>query len=267
MKNLVNYAVKYAERGLYVLPMIDKQPLISFADLPAMTPGEIQKYWLTHPYAQIAVRTVQFFVIDIDTKEAHGQDGFKSIEEIKDLLPKTLMQETASGGRQMFYLKPKGVEVNQHIGWMPGVDIKAHQNNYVMIAPSSRNGKQYKWLNHSPMMTAPLDLVKLINKKAEAQYSGTDMYIKTEKTTTSDLFEKIINGFGETGGRNNALASFIGGLLFRGVDVDVTYKLAAMANENTPKALSVKEFERTFDSMVKKEIRRRELIDGVSKAT
>ena len=268
MKSLVNYAVKYAEKGLYVLPMMDKQPLIDFADQPPMTPEKIKAYWSTHAYAQIAVRTVQFFVIDIDTKDAHGADGFKSIETVKDLLPETLMQETASGGRQLFYLKPSGVEVRQNIGWLPGVDVKAHINNYVMIAPSNRNGKQYRWLNKHAIVAAPKDLVQLINKKAGSAYSGPDAAnIKTEKTATSTLFEQVVNGLGETGGRNNALTSFIGGLLFRGVGVEETYKLAKMANESTSRSLDAKEFDRTFESMVKKEIRRRELADGISRAT
>jgi len=265
MKNLVNYAMKYAEKGLYVLPIIDKQPLIKFADEPAMTVSEIEQFWQTHPYAQIAVRTVDFFVIDIDTEDAHGKNGYQSIETVKELLPPTLSQRTPSGGEQMFYMKPSHGTVSQNIGWLDGVDVKAHINNYVMIAPSSRNGKQYEWLNHDPIVTPSQELIRLINKRKPAEYSRTNYDLATGKTATSDLFEKIINGLGETGGRNNALASFIGGLLFRGVSVDTAYKLAQQANENTEKSLNEKEFDRTFNSMAKKEIRRRELADGSSR--
>lgn len=56
------------------------------------------------------------------------------------------------------------------------------------------------------------------------------------------MFEQIIQGLGETGGRNNTLASFIGGLLFRNVDVKIVYELAKLTNQNTPKALNNKEF-------------------------
>ena len=58
------------------------------------------------------------------------------------------------------------------------------------------------------------------------------------------------------GGRNNALAEFVGGLLIRGVDPEITYHLAKMANSNTSEPLGDKEFERTFKSMLDKEIRR-----------
>ena len=74
---------------------------------------------------------------------------------------------------------------------------------------------------------------------------------------TAELFEQIVNGLGETGGRNMALASFVGGLLFRNVDSKVVYELSMQANEKTAKPLDSKEFDRTFDSMVKKEMRRR----------
>ncbi|GKQ42941.1 DNA primase [Companilactobacillus sp. RD055328] len=268
MKNLVNYAVKYAERGMSVLPMLNKQPMIKFADKPPLTVAEIEEFWKLHPYAQIALRTTNFFVIDIDTKDAHGSDGFKSIESISDdLLIDTLAQKTASGGKQLFYLKRNDIDVRQNIGWLDGVDVKAHINNYVMVAPSEFKNNQYEWLNKKPIATAPKELIKLINKREyNSDYDPTKVKFSSEKTATSELFEQIVNGLGETGGRNNALASFIGGLLFRNVDVDITYQLAKQTNENTEKSLSIKEFDKTFDSMVKKEIRRREVADGINGA-
>ena len=74
---------------------------------------------------------------------------------------------------------------------------------------------------------------------------------------TAKLFEQIIFGFGDNGGRNNALAEFVGGLLLRNVDIQATYELAKMANNNTTEPLPENEFERTFKSMLDKELRRR----------
>ncbi len=78
-----------------------------------------------------------------------------------------------------------------------------------------------------------------------------------KKTLTTDLFETIVNGFGSKGSRNNDLTSFVGGLLFRNVDASVTYQLAMQANENTDEPLPDKEFNRTFESILNKELRRR----------
>lgn len=266
MKNLVNYAIAYAQKGLSVLPMLDKKPLITFADKPPLTVDEVRQYWKQFPYAQIAVRTIDIFVIDIDTKAAHGSDGFASLDRFNQehpgLIIPTLEQETSSGGRQLIYFKCPDMDMSQHIGWLPGVDVKAHVNNYFMIAPSERNGKSYKWFNHNPIVTPSRELIELINKRPgyKSTYQPGNYKFSDEKTATSELFESIVNGLGETGGRNNALASFVGGLLFRNVEVEVAYELARQANSNTPKALPDKEFNRTFESMVQKEIRRRENI-------
>lgn len=262
MKNLVNYAVAYANKGLSVLPMLNKKPLIKFADTKPLNESEIRSLWKKYPFAQIAIRTTDFFVVDIDTADAHGKDGFKSIDEYeyKNLLIPTLEQKTASGGRQMIYFKRKDIEVSQNIGWLPGVDVKAHVNNYIVIAPSEHKGKKYEWLNQNPIVTPSLELIELINKRAtqSSSYDGSQPY-STKKTGTSELFEEVINGLGETGGRNNALASFLGGLLFRNVEVETAYELGKLANSNTSKSLPPKEFEQTFKSMVRKEIKRREM--------
>lgn len=265
MKNLVNYAVAYAKKGLSVLPMLNKKPLIKFADQPPLTEPEIRELWKKYPFAQIAIRTTDFFVIDIDTADAHGHDGFKSIDEYehKDLLIPTLEQKTASGGRQLIYFKRNDIEVSQNIGWLPGVDVKAHVNNYIVIAPSVHKGKQYEWLNHNPIVTPSRELIELINCKPAGKQRYNGQTYSTDKTATSELFEEIVNGLGETGGRNNALASFIGGLLYRNVEVETAHQLALLANNNTEKSLSPNEFERTFESMVKKEIRRREDVHNI----
>lgn len=265
MKNLVNYAVAYAHKGLSVLPMLNKKPLIKFADQPALTEPEIRELWKKYPFAQIGIRTTDFFVIDIDTADAHGHDGFKSIDEYehKDLLIPTLEQKTASGGRQLIYFKRNDIEVSQNIGWLPGVDVKAHVNNYIVIAPSVHKGKQYEWLNHNPIVTPSRELIELINCKPAGKQRYNGQTYSTDKTATSELFEEIVNGLGETGGRNNALASFIGGLLYRNVEVETAHQLALLANDNTEKSLSPNEFERTFESMVKKEIRRREDVHNI----
>uniref|UniRef100_UPI00258ACC4F primase alpha helix C-terminal domain-containing protein n=1 Tax=uncultured Secundilactobacillus sp. TaxID=2813935 RepID=UPI00258ACC4F len=143
--------------------------------------------------------------------------------------------------------------VQQNIGWLPGIDIKAHPNNYVVVAPS----EGYEWLNREPMVTASTQLLTAINQQTHTM-STANLPVSDEKTNTSRLFETIVDGLGDTGGRNNALTSFIGGLLYRNVDADKAYLLAKLANTNTPDSLPQNEFDRTFESMLKKEIRRRE---------
>ncbi|WP_429971178.1 bifunctional DNA primase/polymerase [Fructilactobacillus sp. Tb1] len=267
MKNLVNYAKMYAKHGFYVLPMLNKKPLIKFADMPALTIDEIEKLWKRYPFAQIALRTVDFFVIDIDEHDG-GADGIKSFNDYKKKHPnqfvETLSQKTAGGGKQLFYVKPGNMKIQQDIAWLPGVDIKAHNNNYVVVAPSEINNKKYEWLNKNPIVTPPDELIKAITqkKKIRSDFKPDNYNFNGKPTRTSKLFEQIVDGLGFTGGRNDALASFIGALLYRNVDASKVYVLAQIANENTKESLPDKEVNTTFQSMVKKEIRRREDNNG-----
>lgn len=261
MQNLVNYAIRYAEKGFSVLPMANKKPLIKFADQPPLTVPEIKRIWQSNPLANIALRTTNFFVIDIDRHE-NGADGFASIEKLghPELFKETLSQKTAGGGRQLFYLKRDDMNLHQLIGWLPGVDVKAHINNYVLVAPSEINGRKYTWENKLPIVTGSLDLVKAVNRqRATSHYQPDKQIINTgERTVTTLLFEQVANGLGTTGSRNNQLASLVGGLLFRNVKPKAAYKLVCMANGNTERPLPQSELDRTFESIVQAEIRRRE---------
>lgn len=141
--------------------------------------------------------------------------------------------------------------------------MKAHENNYVVVAPSVLDDKSYQWLNSEPMKEPPKELLELILEKQKEIIPVDDdlkgAYIAKDKTATAQLFEKIVDGLGETGGRNNALASFMGGLLFRGVDPNKAYQLAVIANNNTKDKLSDDEVYKTCESMLDKEMRRRNL--------
>lgn len=261
MENLVNFAVSYAERGFYVIPTIGKKPLKKFAGLPAMAPDEIRAFWNKHPYANIALKTDKFFVVDID-RHADGDDGVEEIKKIghPEWFKGTLAQRTAHNGFQYFFKKPAGMKIAQNIAFLPGVDIKAHVNNYVVVAPSQIDGKPYQWISKTGAMREPdqglLDLIKEKSKPAAPQANFTGSF--GGKTQTTQLFEQIITGLGETGGRNNALTVFVGGLLRRNVDPQIAYNLALLANENTEHSLSEAEVERTVQSIITAELRRRE---------
>lgn len=260
--NLVNYALSYAEYGFSVIPIgSNKRPLIKFADKPPLTHTEIRDIWNKYPTANIALKTDKFFVIDVDR---HGDevDGLESIKKLNhdDWFKKTLTERTAHNGFHFFFTKPSKIKIQQNIGFLDGVDLKAHENNYVVVAPSQLGDKQYKWLNSEPMKEPPQGLIDLILEK-QKEFKPVEQfedYKPTGKSQTTKLFEQIISGLGPTGGRNNALASFIGGLLFRNVDPNAAAQLALLANDNTDDSLPIQEVERTFNSMVEKEIRRRE---------
>ena len=273
MPSMKNYALQYQKLGFSVIPINpkNKMPLIDFADKPALTAEEIEKFWGGYPNANIALRTTNFFVIDIDK---HGKsNGFESLKkwEHLNLIVPTLQAKTASGGKHLFYFKRDDTPISQMIGFLPGVDIKAHENNYVLVAPSATNKGQYEWdLEKSKeggtMVTPSKELIQAIKK----QYSDTHGYRydgrdglrdlarrshTRDRNQTTELFETIGLGFGNEGGRNDKLASFVGGLLFRAVDDEIVLKLAQIANLNSLSPLPDKELIRTVESMIKKDRR------------
>lgn len=258
LENLVNYAISYASHGFSVIPIgATKRPLIKFANRPPLTIDEIKQVWQRYPLANIALNTDKFFVIDVDR---HGDvDGMDAIKQLNhdEWFKGTLTEKTAHDGFHFFFQKPKNETIAQNIGFLPGVDLKAHENNYVVVAPSQINGKHYKWLNHDIIRPVPEGLLALIKEKAKPEKRKILSYKVTSKTQTTHLFEKIANGLGDDGQRNKTLASFVGGLLYRGVDPDVVAKLAVIANTNTTDSLPLNEVERTVNSMIDKEIARR----------
>lgn len=274
MPSMMEYALQYQKLGFSVIPINpqNKMPLRNFADQPAMTKEEIEQVWKEHPNANIALRTTNFFVIDIDR---HGKaNGFESLKNWKhlDLIEPTLQAKTASGGKHLFYFKREDSPIGQMIGFLPGVDIKAHENNYVLVAPSATDKGQYEWdLEKSKeggtMVTPKKELITAIKKEYEKargfRYDGGDglrdlLYRSRKnrkKTATTELFETIATGLGDEGGRNDRLASFVGGLLSRGVDEECVLVLARLTNEQSPNPLPDREVVRTVESMIKKDRR------------
>ena len=79
------------------------------------------------------------------------------------------------------------------------------------------------------------------------------------KTIAMRVIDTLFHGFGDEGGRNVAVTRFVGLLLSKSVDVDVApaYELTTIANSVTDNPLPVEELARTFESIVRSEIRKR----------
>ncbi len=263
-------ALAYQKKGFSVIPISpsNKQPMIKFADKPAMTAQEIEDFWNQYPDSNIAVRTDKFFVIDVDLHGKHN--GYESLAnwEHLNLITPTLQAKTASGGKHIFYFKHPDVSMTQMIGFLPGVDVKAHPNNYVLVAPSKTPKGEYVWdLEKSKeggtMVTASRALVMAIKQeylKKNNRSELDDIYYQIrngagKRNRTTEVFEMIVKGFGEEGSRNDTAAKFAGTLLARSVDPNCVLELAQIANNNSGDPLSDRELSRTVDSMIQKHMR------------
>lgn len=254
MQNLENYALYYAAKGFSVLPVKGKQPIIKFANKPPLTADDIKKIWNLNPTSDIALKTDKFFVIDVDR---HGAaDGLQSLSALghDDWFKDTLTAATASGGYHFYFKKPDGVEIKQNIGILKGVDIKAHKNNYILVAPSKNGG--YRWLNKAPIKEPPDGLLKWIlekqNKHTFLKYASHSPAARSDKVAKT--FEQVVNGLGDSGTRNASLTTFCGTLLGYGVEVDSVVKLCELANNATPDPLPEREVAKTLNSIIDREL-------------
>lgn len=89
----------------------------------------------------------------------------------------------------------------------------------------------------------------------------TDNRQPKRKSMTMRVIDTLLHGFGNEGGRNVALTRFVGLLLNKWVDCDVerAYELVQIANSVTNKPIPQRELDRTFESIVKSEIRKRSI--------
>lgn len=144
-------AIELSEYGLQVIPL-DKQkkPIVSFKDKTIdqeFINRNIESY---SKVSALGMLTRGVWCIDIDL---HGVNGFESLkrnpyyDELVENAKNTLVQSTPSGGKHIIFKKRNGIEYSQKIGYLDGVDIKAHYNNYFVFGGSVTKKGKYEITN------------------------------------------------------------------------------------------------------------------------
>lgn len=267
----LKFALNYIDLGLYPIPILPgtKRPAIKFANKPQMTPQEATAIWVQHPDWDIALRTVDHVVVDVDVHDTKNANGIKSLSPYWNAkyFPKTVwIAHTRSGGVHIYMMKPKGFEgYRQAIGFLPGVDFKSHINNYTIAPPSTG----YTWADWDAYQKAlpscaKSTLLELIASEAEKKTehhsvpgtaeSKMDFTVKGKhghSTNTLLAINSILHGLGDIGGRNDFLTKIVGTFLAIGVSYVDTYELVTMANARTANPLPQSEVDATFESIVK----------------
>ena len=264
MENMLHFALGYARRGFDVVPLIPntKRPMQKFADRPPMTESEIIEVWTKTPTANIALKTRDFWVLDIDVHgEKNGYQSLKEWEHVKKI-PRTSQVLTASGGKHLYFKKPIGFTMPQKVDFLDGVDIKFHVNNYVVAPPSVVNGSVYTWdmeksLANLEFAMATDELVEAIKKTAgiedkKTQYTGALSRFKSDTPKVSKVTQAVnecLKGLGSEGARNNTVASYTGKLISMGIEKEIVVLLVNVMNDKSPQPLSAKELHTTIESM------------------
>ena len=136
--------------------------------------------------------------------------------------------------------------------------------------PFDSTSLTWSQLQGLPVTTGdPADYEKIVNRGRDYPVANTvtasqKPHYRTpwqsgNKTITMRVLDTLLHGFGDEGGRNVAVTKFVGLLLSKCVNADVAtaYELTTIANSVTNNPLPVDELARTFESIVKAEIRKR----------
>lgn len=264
--NKTDYAIQYAKKGLFVISLREnsKIPTMKHKDQPALSADQLRLIFDQHPEFNIGVKTVDLFVIDVDSQQ-HGNDnvdGFASLKNIPDdLLPTTLMETSPTGGKHYFYLKRNG-KPRKSFPWREGVDVVAGKNNLTVVPPSTKNGKPYEWLNpEHEIVTAPQGLIDLIEHDYQQKHSDktikVDYSLINGKRWTGKLLDELIQGSNQ-GQRNTYLTSLVGKLFATGADARTIYQLLIFANEHCEPPLPDDEVITIYNSILERELRKHE---------
>lgn len=113
-----------------------------------------------------------------------------------------------------------------------------------------------RYINHGEDYPVPKARQNRATQKSTTPYTPKT---NGHKSITMRVIDTLLHGFGDEGGRNIALTRFVGLLLNEWVDCDVetAYELAQIANSVTNTPIPQRELDRTFESIVKSEIRKR----------
>ena len=158
-------AMQYVRMGMRVLPLQprSKVPVGRWAHLQdePLTVETVEQAF--EPDYNIGIMTgAGVIVLDVD-----GEKGRRSLNGLH--LPETPVVNTGGGWRYYFRV-PKGREVGNAVGLLPGIDIRG-SGGYVVAPPSMHpSGTRYEWvpglsLTDVPLAEAPQWLMAALERR------------------------------------------------------------------------------------------------------
>ncbi len=243
-------ALAYLARGWSVVPMRErsKRPIIAWQGYQQQRPevSDVEHWFSRWPDANVGIVTGMLsglVVLDVDV--AHG--GAESMAELtrdRGPLPDTVEALSGGGGRHIYFEHPGG-RVPNRVELFRGIDLRG--DGGVIVAPPSTHpsGQPYRWRpGRSPGALALAALPDWLLNAVATPRSGTGHPLAFWR-------ELLTSGVAE-GGRNNAVASITGHLLWHGVDEQVATELLLCWNRTRCQPpLSDEEVVRTVESIVR----------------
>lgn len=199
-------AKELLQKDIQVIPLDQyKKPTVAFKDITISNEFIEDNCNLYHKAHVLGVLTRDVWCVDIDVDHADDKNGFESIEHIPfndELVPNmenTLVQTTPSGGKHIIFKKREGIEYSQKIDYLPSVDIKAHPNNYFVLAGSKTVKGKY---THNGVRVTKYDgefEERIFSKRGNYSQQVLDGYSVSNTMNDYDFSHLNISGKGGLG--------------------------------------------------------------------
>lgn len=239
-------AITYQRHGWSVVPIAPraKRPLVAWTDFQRRIASEVEitAWFARWPDANLGIVTGSvsgLVVIDIDPSHG-GTQSLLRIEAPHGALPATVEVLTGGGGRHLYFRHPGHLVANR-VGAAPGIDLRA--DGGLVVAPPSihPSGRPYRFAlgrspDSMPLAALPAWLMAAVDAPTHGHPVG---YWRT-----------LLKAGVKEGGRNSAIASLTGHLLWHGVDPMVATELLLCWNAvRADPPMSSDEVARTVDSV------------------
>jgi len=211
--SLGSAALYYASLGWPVFPLVPREKIPLFPKREgghgvkdATTDVEqVRAWWTSHPDANIGLATGgegNLYVVDID-----GAEGEAALARYGDL-PAAPESHTGKG-RHLFFTLPGGRNSAGKLG--PKIDTRG-EGGYVVAPPSVHpNGHRYRWAT-PPNRANIVPLPEVMAQQLTA-VAGSIAPVEGGRSSAVDV---VLQGV-EEGGRNQALAEYVGRLFATGL--------------------------------------------------
>jgi hypothetical protein len=161
-------ALRYGVLGYRIFPVWPgrkEPPLVRRWQYLATTdPAQIELFWQKCPRANLAICCGQWDrpgrnVVAFDFDKKKGVNGFDTLAELREHygdLPEGPRNQSPAGSEHWLFEHPGGCEIKTRAGVWPGIDIRADNNGYIIVAPSVREDGCYVWLAGYELDALPL---------------------------------------------------------------------------------------------------------------
>lgn len=204
-----------------------KHPIVNdWVNEASTDEAKIDAWFQKWPWANIGVATgplSRIVAIDVDRQHDGGHSIF-DLERQHGNFPRTVRSLTGGGGEHIIFEFPAGLEVPSRRGIFQGVDVRGN-GGFIVVPPSRhQSGRDYAWdAEYEPGDVHPAALPPWLEQRLVSNAK--------KAAKTSDDWADILEAGKHQGGRNASLASVIGHLFRKNVNIQVIVDLVSAWNE------------------------------------